>query len=486
MRIQVWEDNMRRFIYLLAMLWLAGTLAGCASMSKKDCQNADWRTIGYNDGARGIYFTNLESYRKRCSEYQITPDANAYQTGWNQGIRSYCTSDNGYRAGVAGQAFQNICPADVAPGYRVGWQQGIRQYCTPDNGLRQGLAGHPYRGVCPADIAIDFQNRYRLGLDLRQTRANHQNIEYRLDRVRKDLATEKDPHRYHDLLEQLAHLRHDEERSEFRVGALQACTNDDWFEVGLSDGESGNPYQAREIAGLCRGYGSGEDMPGYRDGWSRGNNHYCSYDSGLYAGQNNQEYRGVCNGPRYGLFWNGYLHGIKLFQSGRYEDHPRPQYQREERHQRDEQHTQQERLRVQAQPAHVNANQPDAARGGKQEQPNSHGIAGYLNPSDKPVNKQPASANMKPPAKPVNMQPAQGRKKPAPANMKPADKKANMKRADKSGNKKPVAKPGSKKQADKQKSDKSDRKQDNNRDNNGKPADEQHPGDERGASSRSE
>jgi hypothetical protein len=475
---------MYRLFYTLAMLWLAGTLAGCASMSKKDCENADWRTIGYNDGARGIYFTNLDSYRKRCSEYQIAPDGNAYQAGWNQGIRSYCTSDNGYRAGVAGQAFQNICPADVAPGYRVGWQQGIRQYCTPDNGLRQGLAGYPYRGVCPADIAIDFQNRYRLGLDLRQARANHQNIEYKLDRVRKDLATEKDPHRYHDLLEQLARLRHDEDRSEFNVGALQACTNDDWFEVGLSDGESGSPYQAREIAGLCSGYGSGEDLLGYRDGWSRGNNHYCSYDSGLYAGQNNQEYRGVCNGPSYGLFWSGYLRGIRLFQAGRYEDNPRPQYQHEERH------TQQERNREQAQPAHGNANQPAAARGGKQEQPDRHGIAGNLNPSDQPSDKKPAPANMKPPAKPEKIKPARVSAKPAPENIKPADKQVNGKQADQPGNRKPVAKPpASKKQADKQKSEQSGRKQGNkpdHPDNNGKPGDEQHPGDEHGTSSRSE
>ncbi|MCG6934148.1 MAG: DUF2799 domain-containing protein [Gallionella sp.] len=471
---------MNRLFYTLAMLWLAGTLAGCASMSKKDCETADWRTIGYNDGARGIYFTHLDSYRKRCSEYQITPDANAYQTGWNQGIRSYCTSDNGYRAGVAGQAFQNVCPADVAPGYRVGWQQGIRQYCTPDNGLRQGLAGYPYRGVCPSDMAIAFQKRYRLGRDLRQAQANHHNIEYKLDRVRKGLAAEKDPHRYHDLLEELAHLRHEEDRSEFNVGALQACTNDDWFEVGLSDGESGSPYQAREIARLCRSYGSGEDMPGYRDGWSRGNNHYCSFDSGLYAGQNNQEYRGVCHGPRYVLFWSGYLRGIGLFKAGRYEDHPRPQYQHEERHQRKEQHTQQNQYRELApRPAHGSASQP-AARGGNHEQPNRNGFADFLNPSDQSSNRKPA---------PENVQHAPANTTPAPENMKPSAKQENRKPTGKPGNSKPAAKPASKKPAKKQKSKQSDHKQGSkpdHQDNNGKPADEQHPGDARGASSSPE
>ena len=347
---------MHRFIYLLAILWLAVTLAGCASMSKKDCETADWHTIGYNDGAHGIYYSNLDNYRKRCSEYQITPDANAYQTGWNQGIRSYCTGETGYRIGMSGQAYQNICPADLAPGYLAGWQQGVQQYCAPDNGLRQGLAGYPYRGVCPSSMADDFQNRYRLGLDVRQARANHQNLEYQLDRLRKSLATEQDPHRYHELLDELARLRHREGHSAFTVRALEACTNDDWFDAGLSDGESGNPYQADEIDRICRNYGSGEDEAGYRDGWSRGNNHYCSYDSGLYAGQSNQEYRGVCNGPRYGLFWSGYLRGIQLFQSGRYDDHPRPQYPHEER----------------SRPRPIE--QPDHRQGNAAQHPGVHGI----------------------------------------------------------------------------------------------------------------
>lgn len=322
---------MHRIMYLLAMLWLAVTLTGCASMSKKDCETADWHTIGYNDGARGIDYSNLDNYRKNCSEYQITPDANAYQSGWNQGIRSYCTSETGYRIGLSGQAYQNICPADLALGYQAGWQQGVQQYCTPENGLRQGLAGYPYRGVCPSPMADEFQNRYRLGLDVRQARANHSNLEYQLDHLRKSLTTEQDPHRYHELLDELSHLRRREGHSEFTVEALQACTNDDWFDAGLFDGESGNPYQAGEIDRICRNYGSGADEAGYRDGWSRGNNHYCSYDSGLYAGQNNQEYQGVCNGPRYGLFWSGYLRGIQLFQAGRYDDHPRPHFPHEGR-----------------------------------------------------------------------------------------------------------------------------------------------------------
>jgi len=322
---------MRKLIYPLMLLWLAGSITGCASMSKKDCENANWHAIGYNDGARGIQPGHLNVYSQRCAEYKIVPDAGAYQAGWNEGIRSYCTSTNGYNAGAAGLAYNNICPADVAPTYLAGYRQGIDQYCTPDNGLRQGLRGYPYRGVCPEDMADAFLQRYRLGRDVRRARDEHQGIEYRLRKVRQALADTKDPKRYHELLEHLAHLRHEDEHSEVTLTALNACTSDDWFNAGLSDGEDGQPYRAGAIADLCRSYGSYPDLAGYRDGWQRGNVHYCSYDSGVYAGQVGLDYHDVCHGPGYLLFWGGYMQGLGLFRAGRYEGHAHPVYPHETR-----------------------------------------------------------------------------------------------------------------------------------------------------------
>jgi Protein of unknown function (DUF2799) len=355
---------MHRLIYPLTVLWLAGALAGCASMSKKDCENADWHAIGYGDGARGIQSGNLNTYSQRCAEYKIVPDANAYQAGWEQGIRTYCTSATGFNTGAAGQFYNNICPADVAPAFLAGYRQGLDQYCTPDNGLQQGLRGYPYRGVCPAELAPAFQNSYRLGQDVRHARDAHQAIEYRLAKVRQALAGEKDPDHYHDLLEELVKLRYEDDRSESMETAISACMGNDWFEAGLSDGEAGQPYRASEIAGICRSYGSPVDDIGYRQGWAQGNSHYCTYDSGVYAGQANQQYQGVCQGPAYLLFWGGYLQGLGVFRTGRYEDHPRPVYPHAERPRR---------------------------RAPPPEEQGSHGQNDHGKPTDKQHGKQPRS-----------------------------------------------------------------------------------------------
>ena len=358
---------MYRLIHPVILLLLASLATGCASMSKKDCENADWHAIGYNDGARGIQPGHLNVYSQRCAEYKIAPDANAYQTGWDQGIRSYCTSATGYNTGAAGLAYSNICPADVAPAFLAGYRQGLDQYCTPDNGLQQGLRGYPYRGVCPAELAPAFQQRYRLGQDVRHARDVHRNVEYRLAKVRQALAGEKDPDHYHDLLEELVKLRYEDEHSEAMVAALTACTGNDWFESGLSDGEAGQPYRAAEIASICRSYGSLPDEAGYSQGWSQGNSHYCTYDSGVYAGQGNEEYHGVCHGPAYLLFWGGYLQGLGLFQAGRYEDHPRPQYPHAEHRERRRLPAHEEQPHRQAEPR-----QPRATQQGRAQPAPSH------------------------------------------------------------------------------------------------------------------
>ncbi|MDT8375405.1 MAG: DUF2799 domain-containing protein [Mariprofundaceae bacterium] len=315
---------MKRSLYLLSMLLMTGVISGCASMSKKECMNANWESVGYSDGARGVHNSQLEKHRQSCVEYQVIPDNAAYRSGWEQGIRRYCTADNGYRAGQSGRAYRNICPADVADDYISGWRQGIRRYCTPENGLRHGLAGQRYNGICPADLESAYHDLYRLGADVRTARAEHQKVERSVTRLEKRLAVEKSPDQHRKLLHQLERLQYQEAGSDAKLISLEACMESDWFDAGYRDGEDGYPRRSGEIAAACRGYGIAADQAGYRQGWRQGNRHYCTYETGLYLGQTNQRYSGVCAGQEHQHFWQGYERGRSIYRADRYEAHPKP------------------------------------------------------------------------------------------------------------------------------------------------------------------
>ncbi|HKI59423.1 MAG TPA: DUF2799 domain-containing protein, partial [Mariprofundaceae bacterium] len=244
--------------------------------------------------------------------------------GWEQGIRRYCTADSGYRAGKSGKAYTNICPADVADDFISGWREGIRRYCTAENGLQHGLAGKHYSGICPANLEPAYRDLYQLGKDVRKARSEHRKLELDVTRIEKKLANEKKADQYRKKLHQLERLKHQESRSDATLISLEACMSSDWFDTGYRDGEDGYPRRAGEIARTCRNYGIGADPISYRQGWQQGNQRYCTYETGLYLGQTNQLYSGVCAGIRHQHFWQGYERGRTLYRADRYEAHPKP------------------------------------------------------------------------------------------------------------------------------------------------------------------
>lgn len=371
----------------ITMIMIIAVLSGCASMSKDECLNANWVSVGYNDGSRGIHYERLNKHRQSCGKHEIFPDEDAYMTGWNQGIRSYCTTDRGYQAGRAGRAYSNICPADVEPAFLSGWQQGIRQYCTPENALELGLKGRGYNGVCPSNLAHSFRAYYELGRDVRTARSGYRNIDNRLTRHEQQMAATKYPKQLDQLRHQYHQMKRDEERAYTRMLALEACMNDDWYEAGYRDGEAGLARRAGEITGYCGKYGIGGDGRGYRQGWNEGIGRYCSYESGLHLGKSGGEYSGACSGHAHRRFWSGYEEGRRILQTGNHE------YRRATRSTAPQHTTPQPRPRA-AQPADDEAHGHDGTF-----QPQNHGHAapaGVERPHDnrnREMNQPPAHSN---------------------------------------------------------------------------------------------
>jgi outer membrane murein-binding lipoprotein Lpp/ribosome modulation factor len=104
-------------------------LAGCSStMSKDECRTVDWRTIGYEDGVAGRSGQQIGQHRRACAEYGVTPDLEAYRAGRAEGLREYCRPHNGYRAGVTGAVYYDVCPADLAPAFLTAYDSGHQLY----------------------------------------------------------------------------------------------------------------------------------------------------------------------------------------------------------------------------------------------------------------------------------------------------------------------------------------------------------------------
>jgi hypothetical protein len=160
-----------------ALLAATLVLAGCAAMDKNQCQNASWYAIGLEDGGQGRTLDRLGQHRRACAEYGVQPDGERYAAGRNEGLKSYCTYDRGYRHGLAGDAYYGVCPEPAATEFGAGYRRGKdihdmnKRLDDVNADIRQTRAALSERGVSPrarAQLAERLEDLSREAAQLEQ------------------------------------------------------------------------------------------------------------------------------------------------------------------------------------------------------------------------------------------------------------------------------------------------------------------------------
>ncbi|MEE2691852.1 MAG: DUF2799 domain-containing protein [Pseudomonadota bacterium] len=106
----------------------AFALAACASFGP-DCAGADWRAIGFADGAAG-----MGAPHARYETHACTPKAGAdslyalYAAGWSEGVVAYCTPANGFALGASGAAYNGVCDSQDAASFGEAFRNGEALY----------------------------------------------------------------------------------------------------------------------------------------------------------------------------------------------------------------------------------------------------------------------------------------------------------------------------------------------------------------------
>ncbi|HED17718.1 MAG TPA: DUF2799 domain-containing protein, partial [Gammaproteobacteria bacterium] len=99
----------RIFRNLLLLSFVTLYLSACATLNKDECKIANWRVIGYEDGANGYLASRIGEHRAACAEYGVRPDLDAYSDGRAEGLQQYCIPANGYRLGLSGSTYNGVC-----------------------------------------------------------------------------------------------------------------------------------------------------------------------------------------------------------------------------------------------------------------------------------------------------------------------------------------------------------------------------------------
>jgi len=113
--------NIDILFYLLVMLIF---FSGCATMKKDECLTADWYNIGFEDGTQGYKVSRIANHRKACSKYDIAPDLDLYLRGRDQGLIEYCTAYKGYRLGIKGRSYNDVCQGNLKKAFLEAYNIG--------------------------------------------------------------------------------------------------------------------------------------------------------------------------------------------------------------------------------------------------------------------------------------------------------------------------------------------------------------------------
>ncbi|MEO3387750.1 DUF2799 domain-containing protein [Mesorhizobium sp. CAU 1741] len=152
-------------------------LTSCATLNQEECLNANWFELGQQDGAAGRAQTHVNEHRSACGEHGLPVDE---------------------------------------PQWRTGWEQGIRLYCTPENGLQQGRQGSYYANSCPIELATGFEAAYSVAKALHDARMSRETLQRELDSLETSLRDAQKPEDRQrierDISDKRAYLRTAERR----------------------------------------------------------------------------------------------------------------------------------------------------------------------------------------------------------------------------------------------------------------------------------
>lgn len=118
------------------MVVAVAALSGCAGMSEEDCLVADWRTVGFEDGADGRPVATIGDYREACGRHGVSPDLDSYRSGHAEGVEAYCRPGRGFEVGRRGASYQGVCPAELEPAFLDAYRSG-RHLHELETGVRR-------------------------------------------------------------------------------------------------------------------------------------------------------------------------------------------------------------------------------------------------------------------------------------------------------------------------------------------------------------
>ena len=112
--------TLRAVVALLCLF----VVTACSQMSHQDCLDMKWHAAGLADASTGVPASNGIERSRVCGKYGESFEPEQYNAGYQAGIETYCTKENGFEVGRNGTEYLSVCPAANENDFLLGWNAG--------------------------------------------------------------------------------------------------------------------------------------------------------------------------------------------------------------------------------------------------------------------------------------------------------------------------------------------------------------------------
>ena len=107
---------------------LAAALFGCSTLSKNECLQVNWYELGWKDGNLGKPRSLFQEHVDACMKHNVRAEKADYFRGRDDGLKNFCTYDNGFSHGTYGKKYNYVCPPDLGSSFLAGFSKGKKVY----------------------------------------------------------------------------------------------------------------------------------------------------------------------------------------------------------------------------------------------------------------------------------------------------------------------------------------------------------------------
>ena len=112
--------------HLLLLVSSISLIASCTTMSRRECETADWNKVGYRDALAGRSATDAFKKRKNdCSEHSAQANKDEYAIGYAASLKTFCTYESGIEFGHSGASYRDQCPKQLETEFLKGYRLGL-------------------------------------------------------------------------------------------------------------------------------------------------------------------------------------------------------------------------------------------------------------------------------------------------------------------------------------------------------------------------